>query len=64
MSNPVELYCPRGGVEGIAARKAVSYSPRREVMLMGNGRGAKALRFVVCFVVILAIMIYISPKVS
>jgi hypothetical protein len=26
---------------------------RREVMLMGNGRWAKALRFVVCFVIIL-----------
>lgn len=55
---------PPRGAEGIAARKAVSYSPRREVTLMGNGRGTKVLRFVVCFVVILAIMIYISPKVS
>jgi len=31
-------------------------------MLMGNGRWVKALRFVVCFVIILTVMIYISPK--
>lgn len=35
---------------------------RGEVMLMGDGRGPKALRFAVCLVVILAVMIYISPK--
>jgi hypothetical protein len=29
---------------------------------MGNGRGAKALRFVVCFIIILAVMVYIGPK--
>ena len=29
---------------------------------MGNARWAKALRFVVCFIVILMVMIYISPK--
>ncbi len=29
---------------------------------MGNGRWAKALRFVVCLVIILAMMVYISPK--
>ena len=31
-------------------------------MLMGNARWVKALRFVVCFIVILMVMIYISPK--
>lgn len=35
---------------------------RREVVPMGNGRWAKALRFVVCFIIILWLMIYISPK--
>nr|DAF66947.1 MAG TPA: hypothetical protein [Caudoviricetes sp.] len=29
---------------------------------MGDRRRAKALRFAVCFLMILAIMIYISPK--
>ena len=31
-------------------------------MRMGNGRRAKALRFAVCFTIILAVMVYISPK--
>ncbi len=30
---------------------------------MGNGRRPKVLRFVVCFAVILAVMVYIAPKV-
>ena len=29
---------------------------------MGNGRRAKALRILVCFIVVLAIMVYIAPK--
>nr|DAP63743.1 MAG TPA: hypothetical protein [Caudoviricetes sp.] len=29
---------------------------------MGNGRWARAFRFAVCFIIILAVMIYISPK--
>ena len=29
---------------------------------MGDGRGAKALRFLVCLFMILAIMAYIAPK--
>ena len=30
---------------------------------MGNGRWAKALRFLVCFIIILVVMmVYISPK--
>ena len=29
---------------------------------MGNGRGAQALRFLVCFIITLAVVIYISPK--
>ena len=28
---------------------------------MGDGRWAKALRFLVCFIIVLAIMIHISP---
>ena len=35
---------------------------RKGVMQMGNGRRARALRFAICFIVILAIMIYIAPK--
>ena len=30
---------------------------------MGNGRRMKILRFLICFIIILAVMIYISPKV-
>ncbi len=41
---------------------AVSHSPRKGVMLMGNGRGAKALRFLVCFIITFLVLIYISPK--
>lgn len=29
---------------------------------MGNGRRAKALRFVICFILALALMILIAPK--
>lgn len=29
---------------------------------MGNGRWAQVLRFVVCFIIVLALMIYIAPK--
>ena len=29
---------------------------------MGNGRWMKILRFVVCFIIILAVMVSISPK--
>lgn len=29
---------------------------------MGNGRRAKALRFVVSVLIILAVMVYITPK--
>ena len=32
------------------------------VMLMGNNRGAKALRFVVCLVIVLAVAIALAPK--
>ena len=35
---------------------------RKGVMQMGNGRRARALRFAMCFIVILAVMIYIAPK--
>ena len=33
-----------------------------EVMPMGNGRGASGLRCVVCLVLTLVVMLYISPK--
>ena len=42
---------------------AVSYSLVKGVMPMGNGRGAKALRFLVCFIITFLVLIYISPKV-
>lgn len=29
---------------------------------MGHRRWAKALRFLMCFIIVLAIMMYISPK--
>ena len=31
-------------------------------MLMGNERWTKVLRFAVCFIVIVLIMVYICPK--
>nr|DAH14780.1 MAG TPA: Solute carrier family 3 member 2 N-terminus [Caudoviricetes sp.] len=33
-----------------------------EVMRMGDGRWAKALRFLTCLLIILVVMVYISPK--
>ena len=45
----------------VAIRRLVT--PLREgVERMGNGRWAKVLRFLLCFIMILAVMIYISPK--
>ena len=35
---------------------------REGVMRMGNNRGAKALRFVVCLVIVLALAIAFAPK--
>ncbi len=29
---------------------------------MGNRRGAKVLRFLVCVIIILAVLVYIAPK--
>ena len=37
-------------------------SPRKGVVQMGNGRWAQALRFLVCFIIALALMILITPK--
>ncbi len=31
---------------------------------MGDGRWTKVLRFAVCFIIVLLLMIYISPNVS
>ena len=42
-------------------KKRLVTSLRREVRPMGDGRWAKALRFLVCFIIVLAIMIHISP---
>lgn len=42
--------------------KRLATSLRREVMLMGNGRGVKALRFLVCFIIVLFLMIATAPK--
>ena len=36
---------------------------RREVVLMGNGRGVKALRVVLVFLAVLGLLVYISPNV-
>lgn len=35
---------------------------RREVVLMGNGRWAKALRFLVCAVITILVMLLTTPK--
>ncbi len=37
-------------------------SLRGEVRLMGNRQGKKFLRFLICFIIVLLVMIYISPK--
>lgn len=42
-------------------KTAVSHYPEKGVGLMGNR--TKVLRFAICLIVILAMMIYISPKV-
>ena len=41
---------------------AVSHSLVKGGMRMGNGRWAKVLRFAVCFVIIVLMMLYIAPK--
>ena len=47
----------------INRRSAASLnSSRGEVVLMGDGRGAKALRFVVWFIVVLFLMILTAQK--
>ena len=44
-------------------RLATPFTQRREgVMLMGNNRGAKARRFAVCLVIVLALAIVFAPK--
>ena len=37
-------------------------SMTREVVLMGNGRGMKVLRFVVCAVITVLVMLLTAPK--
>ena len=49
------------GTGAVVYRRSAT-SLRGEVMRMGDGRRASALRFTVCFLMILAVMIYISPK--
>lgn len=44
-------------------RRRLATSLRREVMLMGDGRGVKALRFLVWFVIVYALMIATAPNV-
>ena len=41
---------------------AVSHLLKKGVMLMGNERWTKVLRFVVCFVIIVLMVLYIAPK--
>lgn len=43
-------------------KKAVSHSLRKGVKLMGKERWTKVLRFLVCFLIALAVMTYIAPK--
>lgn len=42
--------------------RRLATSLRREVMLMGNGRWVKALRFLVWFVIVLALMLITAQK--
>ena len=35
---------------------------RKGVMRMGNGRGAKVLRYIVCFIIALALMLLTAQK--
>lgn len=43
-------------------RKRMSAACAEEVMLMGNGRWAKALRIVVWFIIVLMMMTATAPK--
>ncbi len=60
--NPEKGHRVRPG-ESALLHTAVGTSLRREVRLMGDGQRAKALRFLICFIIVLVIMVYISPKV-
>ena len=59
MRRCVVLWTPKGRCY-IERRLATSL--RRGVRLMGDGRGVKALRFAICFIIALAVMILIAPK--
>ena len=48
---------------GAVAYRRLATSLRREVMRMGNGGGARALRFAVVFLAVLGLLVYISPNV-
>ena len=48
---------------GAVAEWRLATSLRREVMRMGNGGGARALRFTVVFLAVLGLLVYISPNV-
>ncbi|UQT47502.1 hypothetical protein M5E87_21380 [Flavonifractor plautii] len=47
---------------GAVVSMAVSHFPEREVMRMGNGRWARALRCVVVFLAVLWLLVYIGPN--
>ena len=43
-------------------KRRLATSLRRGVRLMGNGRGTKVLRFLVCFIIVLFLMIATAQK--
>ena len=47
---------------GAVAEWRLATPLRKGVMRMGDGRWAKALRFLTCLLIILVVMVYISPK--
>ncbi len=52
---------PRKGPWALLRRRFAT-PLRKGVKLMGNRRWAQALRFLVCLLITLAVMLYISPK--
>lgn len=47
---------------GAAVSRRSATSLRKGVVRMGDGRGTQVLRYLVCFIIALLLMIYISPK--
>lgn len=51
-----------GGERVLLHRRRLATSLRRGVRLMGDRRGVNALRFLVCFVIVLVLMIATAQK--